>query len=510
MCYNKLDTVCARRIYWAWLFLVFYFVLSSFIEAEGAGGKLALTVQDAKGFLWRQKEIYVYKQGIDPADGKKKLIDNKGHYIEVGNILESYYDKALGSWQWFKYPIAKAKTDDKGKVSIDLGTSTYVVYVPLGEDGRFGFAIWDLTVKEDQTTPPPPPVLPSTLVKIEPGSQEVNKGRQFTVSIAVEGAKGLAGFQMGIKYNPAVLEVVEVKEGDFLKGGGGGTNWLPPTIDKKAGVVNGITGVRTSPGGVDGIGIIATLTFKAIAEGESPLTLQNVLLSDSTAKKMPTVTQDARVKVTPGFPPWDVNQDGVVNIFDFVLIGQHFGESPPTDPRADVNNDGVVNIFDFVLVGQHFGETSIPAAASVLAMDYAQHLSALKEIDALIATQPNSSEVLELKRLLNRLIALAESQIIPSASALGQNYPNPFNPETWLPYQLSEASEVTMTIYDTQGRVVKRMDLGYQPAGTYRTKTRAAYWDGRNELGERVASGVYVYQLVTSTFKQMKRMVSLK
>ncbi|MBI1929988.1 T9SS type A sorting domain-containing protein, partial [Candidatus Poribacteria bacterium] len=161
--------------------------------------------------------------------------------------------------------------------------------------------------------------------------------------------------------------------------------------------------------------------------------------------------------------------------------------------------------------GQHFGETSIPAAASVWAMDYAQHLSALRELYGLIATQPNSSqEVLELKQLLNRLIALAESQIIPSENALGQNYPNPFNPETWLPYQLSEASEVTITIYDAHGRVVKRIDLGYQQAGLYRTRGRATYWDGRNEVGEPVASGVYFYELAAERFRAVRRMVILK
>jgi hypothetical protein len=268
--------------------------------------------------------------------------------------------------------------------------------------------------------------------------------------------------------------------------------------------------VRTSPGGVDGVGIIATLTLKAIAEGESTLTLQNVLLSDLTAKNIPAITKDAQVKVTKGFPRWDTNQDGVVNVFDLVLIGQHFGESPPTDPRADVNQDGVINIFDFVLVGQHFGETSIPAAASVWTMNYAQHLSALREIYGLIATQPNSSEVLELKQLLNRLIALAESQIIPSESALEQNYPNPFNPETWLPYTLAEDAPVIITIYNVLGQPVRKINLGFVPAGEYTSKERASYWDGRNERGESVASGMYFYTIQAGKFVASKKLVVLK
>ena len=82
---------------------------------------------------------------------------------------------------------------------------------------------------------------------------------------------------------------------------------------------------------------------------------------------------------------------------------------------------------------------------------------------------------------------------IPAETALLHNYPNPFNPETWIPYQLADAADVTLTIYDTQGVRVRQLDLGHQGAGYYTNRTRAAYWDGRNNLGEAVGSGVYFY-----------------
>ena len=94
--------------------------------------------------------------------------------------------------------------------------------------------------------------------------------------------------------------------------------------------------------------------------------------------------------------------------------------------------------------------------------------------------------------------------------ALHQNYPNPFNPETWIPYDLAQDSTVTINIYALQGRLVRTLDLGQKPAGIYINKDRAAYWDGRNKSGERVASGVYVYQIVTPTFQQVKQMAILK
>ncbi len=98
----------------------------------------------------------------------------------------------------------------------------------------------------------------------------------------------------------------------------------------------------------------------------------------------------------------------------------------------------------------------------------------------------------------------------PERSLLLQNYPNPFNPETWIPYQLSEAGDVTFSIYGASGNLIRTLSLGFQPAGFYRSRASAAYWDGRNDLGERVSSGVYFYRLSTPSFHQMKRMAIVK
>ena len=98
----------------------------------------------------------------------------------------------------------------------------------------------------------------------------------------------------------------------------------------------------------------------------------------------------------------------------------------------------------------------------------------------------------------------------PTQNLLLQNYPNPFNPETWIPYQLSEDSPVSIAIYDTTGQLVRTLSLGFQSAGFYNSQGRAAYWDGRNALGERVASGIYFYQLTTPDFQQTRRLVIVK
>ena len=98
----------------------------------------------------------------------------------------------------------------------------------------------------------------------------------------------------------------------------------------------------------------------------------------------------------------------------------------------------------------------------------------------------------------------------PTQNLLLQNYPNPFNPETWIPYQLSEDTPVSIAIYDTTGQLVRTLSLGFQSAGFYNSQGRAAYWDGRNALGERVASGLYFYQLTTPSFQQTRRLVIVK
>ena len=100
--------------------------------------------------------------------------------------------------------------------------------------------------------------------------------------------------------------------------------------------------------------------------------------------------------------------------------------------------------------------------------------------------------------------------LIPDETAMGQNYPNPFNPETWIPYQLAETGDVSITIYNAKGTVVRRLSLGHQPAGYYTDQGRAAYWDGRNVFGESVASGLYFYQLTTDQTSLLRKMVILK
>ena len=98
----------------------------------------------------------------------------------------------------------------------------------------------------------------------------------------------------------------------------------------------------------------------------------------------------------------------------------------------------------------------------------------------------------------------------PLETSLLANYPNPFNPETWLPYQLASPVEVRIAIYAGDGQLIRKLDLGYQPAGFYESRSRAAYWDGKNAVGEPVASGVYFYTFTAGDFTATRRLLILK
>ena len=212
--------------------------------------------------------------------------------------------------------------------------------------------------------------------------------------------------------------------------------------------------------------------------------------------------------LTPATAPMtsleDVNRDGRVNHHDLVFVASYFGESRTSD--ADVNSDGVVNIVDLVLVAAALGtDNSAPYS----------HLGPIKTLTPADVQQwlITAQQIESPTPIFQRGIAVLQhllTTLAPKATALLPNYPNPFNPETWIPYQLATPADVTLRIYSASGALVRTLVLGYQPAGIYQNRSRAAYWDGKNEMGEPVASGVYFYTLSAGESTMTRRMVIRK
>ncbi len=194
----------------------------------------------------------------------------------------------------------------------------------------------------------------------------------------------------------------------------------------------------------------------------------------------------------------DVNRDGVVDVEDLVLVAANFGKSFATDanPNPDVNRDGVVNLTDIIeIVLSLQGTAGAPTIYTQLTTENLQYwIEKAKAYNNSDVTFQKGIDVLE--RLSE---TLTETAKIPEKTSLLSNYPNPFNPETWIPYQLAEAADVTVRIYSANGTLVRTLELGHRPAGIYQNRTDAAYWDGRNAQGEQVASGVYFYTLSTES-----------
>ena len=209
----------------------------------------------------------------------------------------------------------------------------------------------------------------------------------------------------------------------------------------------------------------------------------------------------------PSVVPGDLNHDGLVNILDLVLVASQFGITGPS--AADLNADNTVNIQDLVLVANALSNVgAAPSAEQTTAAVVNNWLQVARQ-NAANNMQTSLPEGFSYDRGIQVLEQLAAA-LTPDTTALLANYPNPFNPETWIPYQLSKATDVTVSIYAADGNIVRTLALGYQDAGMYMNRSQAAYWDGKNALGESVASGLYFYTLTAGDFTATRKMLILK
>jgi hypothetical protein len=316
---------------------------------------------------------------------------------------------------------------------------------------------------------------------------------------------------------------------------GGGRGRLDIGITRKAGF-----------GGVSGYGQIVRIKFAA-ASGTSAtgIILQTsdvgypILAYNSTGKAIHIGGAYSLLDITKPMEVWpgDTNNDGIVDTADIFPIAIYYNRTGPIRPNAtliwtgqpmptpwtpveatyaDANGDGVVNSIDVIAIGINYSQTHSVSSSpsSSLAPAQINHALFLDAYRAMYKElKANGIEVPELEKALEKVIAQGvqvQQTQVPEESALLQNYPNPFNPECWIPYELNQKAHVVIRIYNLTGQLVRTLDEGVKEAGKYLTPDRAAYWNGRNDEGDEVASGVYFYQLQIDGKVLTKRMVVLK
>ena len=334
---------------------------------------------------------------------------------------------------------------------------------------------------------------------------------------------------------------------------GGGLDFSPNVIANQTFTVN--TSVNLSlPNAVGGTApytytltpdLPAGILFDALNRSISgipitpmPATPYTYTATDAAAQ---TATLTFTIAVTgAGANTLDVNADGQVNILDLILVAVFYGTRGDGLP-ADVNADGVVNVLDFAAVAEGVDaagglplqavEAALLAAAAEAGdiqaiagaptgfgnptqhawskqVAYRNVAAALSDVRHLATSDPRLGK--EIALLVELLQLLKEMNAIPETTALLPNYPNPFNPETWIPYHLATEANVTLTIYNVRGVAIRTLTLGHQPAGVYERRVRAAYWDGRNRIGEPVASGLYFYTLTAGDFTATRKLLIAK
>ncbi len=357
--------------------------------------------------------------------------------------------------------------------------------------------------------------VPSCVVRIVTPVRRVNLGEEFAVDVFVESVVDLRGFEFDLRWtNPDVLTFVTVTKfrNIFGESGIGHRPTEPP--DRINGIYKDVIAAKTGASGVTGSGIMLGASFRAKSIGSSKIQLQNLILVDSNQERIDCEIHEIKIIVEAPVRPWDVNLDGVVNILDLSIVGRYLGQPIPTDLEVypDVNGDNVVDLDDFTLVGSHFGESykinGTPAAPqasgqSLRLISPTMH----KQLDLiyreLLFTPEDSPEFIRTRQVLRHLLFPS----VPAYNLLLQNYPNPFNPETWIPFHLASAGQVTIQIYDAAGTLVRQLDLGHLMPGRYLNRADAAYWDGTNVYGEAVASGIYFYTLSTASFHATRKII---
>jgi outer membrane lipoprotein-sorting protein/Ca2+-binding EF-hand superfamily protein len=346
--------------------------------------------------------------------------------------------------------------------------------------------------------------LPVLAVQLRPVSKDVIKGSIVVADVMAKDISKLGSFTFDVNFNPTIIKITKVEQAIFAnwrprpKDIGESDAWLPVIIDNDKGKAT-IAISKTRDVGVTGSGVLATITFEAVSAGESSIDFQNVSLKNILGEDINFVSRDAKLLVLD-FGLYDVNKDGVVDILDFI-------EMRP-EGKADVNGDGVVDILDIVASmgsGQNLGLWDTNGDGIVNILDFIK-----VESDRGANPDINNDGVVDILDIVSMLNGATGAPALNLVNELGASFPNPTNPEAWIPFKLADGSDVVVRIYNTRGQLVRTLDLGYRLPGKYTTEATAAHWDGKDENGQRISSGVYFYNIKAGNFTATRKLIVLQ
>lgn len=452
-----------------------------------------------------------------------------GDLIETAQITLSweavedsvYYDVEISdNPDFMEETKLKTVTESQFDFEVNGETPSYWWRVRAGSLGQVG----EWSEPRSFRIPFEPPLTCDVLIL--PPRRQVNLGEEFHIEVKIHSAIDLAGFQFDLQWtNPNVLNLVTVTEfrnifGEFGRG-------KAVDINRDLGVFRDVVATKLGAGGVSGSGTLLKMLFSGKGIGTSTIRLNNLKLVNSAGEQIHCNIYNSQIEVADPARPWDVNGDGIVDVFDLSTVAKYFGKEITVDLglNPDVNSDGVVDLKDIVLVGNYIGESYLMDGQGTSAAPHfhqtkevyiaSRHRpillpktrNALERIYTILQHSPdNSLPFVRTRQVLRHLL----SSVSPSQYILFQNYPNPFNPETWIPFQLAADGDVTIKIHDVNGTLVRKLALGHVEASSYIRRTDAAYWDGRDRWGEPAASGVYFYTISTRSFKATRAMTIVK
>ena len=361
-----------------------------------------------------------------------------------------------------------------------------------------------LTLPRDFTPP-----LPTHTTVYFPSSpvQSPTLGELLTFPLDITNGEDVAGYQATVQFDPTALRYVSSADGDYLRN---------PFFGKPLVAEDRVTLKAVSFAGEShGNGTLATLTFEVIAVKEATLTLSEVILTNWDVElSYPRVGRESvrqnkdlsearytfKIRNTTGGLlryeiRWTHGTSWQNNSLESGYVRTHRwdGDNPPQNYpkiRFDyIGDDGQITYRDYTLDTALLFQDDTGDVPTYFFEWSGNKLGLFLDTAAAPSVPLN---------------------VVPKETTLIANYPNPFNPETWIPYQLSEPADVTLSIYSVDGKLVRTLALGHQNAGIYQSKSRAAYWDGRNGLGERVASGLYFYTFTAGDFTVTRKMLIRK